>query len=233
MIGVIRCKKREINSDPYTYGELYIDDIVVTVKKEVYQNYFIGDQVEYSFSNHVSLSGIPFHNLTEIKKLSHSNIVFDSTITKQPLSVKEIEYYLKHNSKFFLLIKVAFLSLVMFFAEMYFVARFELEAQMQKSTGKSYFLVAMFVMLFFVNFMILKTVFQLKLKSKVQKMMNFSFNVKLVEFVQDANACSLLYLDSNGTHEVQLTMDQFHQVKNEPVLKLSFLNDELFYSVSK
>jgi hypothetical protein len=64
-------------------------------------------------------------------------------------------------------------------------------------------------------------------------MMNFSFNVKLVEFVQDANACSLLYLDSNGTHEVQLTMDQFHQVKNEPVLKLSFLNDELFYSVSK
>ncbi len=98
MIGVIRCKKREINSDPYTYGELYIDDIVVTVKKEVYQNYFIGDQVEYSFSNHVSFSGIPFHNLTEIKKLSHSNIDIDSTITKHPLSVKEIEYYLKHIS---------------------------------------------------------------------------------------------------------------------------------------
>lgn len=233
MIGVIRCKKREINSDPYTYGELYIDDIVVTVKKEVYQNYNIGDQVDYSFSNHVGFSGIPFHNLTEIKKLSHSNIDFDTTITKKPLSSKEIEFYQKHNSKFFLFIKVAFFSLVLFFAEMYFVARFELDAQMQKSTGKTYFLVAMFVFLYLVNFLILKQVFQIRLKSKIQNMMNFCFQVKLVEFVQDNNECKLFYIDSNGSHDVNITMDDFHRVKNEPVLKLSFLNDELFYSVSK
>jgi hypothetical protein len=176
---------------------------------------------------------VAFYNLIDIQKLAHSKLVIDPSLKTSPCTNKEIDFYLKNYSQFFLFIKVAFLSLVMFFGEMYFVARFDLETQMQKSTGKSYFLVVMFLMLFFTNFMILKTIFQLKLKSKVQKMMNFSFNVKLVEFVQEANTCRMLYLDSNGNNEVQLTMDQFHQVKNEPFLKLSFLNDELFYSVTK
>lgn len=233
MQGMIRCKKRELNGDPYTYGELYIDDIIVTVKKDVYLNHQIGDVVEYDYTNHVSFSGVAFHNLTEIRKISTSTLSLNREVNKSSFTKDELAFYLKNSSRFFLMIKGAFLSLVLFFIEMYFVARFELDIQFQASTGKSYFLLTMFIFLFAFNFMVIRTVLNLKFTADVRKLMSFQYEALVIEFVQDNENCNLYYIDSNGKNDVLITMEQFHQVKNTPILKLSFLNDSLFYSLSK
>ena len=233
MQGMIRCKKRELNSDPYTYGELYIDDIIVTVKKDVYSKYHIGEVVEYDYTDHVSFSGVPFHNLTNIHKLSNSSLKLNHSATKSKFSKDELEFFLKNSSRFFLMIKVALLSLLLFFIEMYFVARFELDLQFQKSTGKSYFLLVMFLAFFTANFIGLRAVFQIKFVNDVRKMMRFQYEVQVIEFVQENDKCTLYYIDANGKNDVLISMDQFHQVKNSPFLKISFLNDALFYSISK
>jgi len=234
MIGMICCKKRELKSDPYTYGELYIDDIIVTVKKDVYLNHHIGDVVEYDYTNHVSFSGVAFHNLTEIRKISTSILSksLNREVNKSSFTKDEMAFYLKNSSRFFMLIKVAFLSLVLFFIEMYFVARFELDIQFQASTGKSYFLLAMFLFLFAINFIFLRTILILKFTADVRKLMTFQYEALVVEFVQDNEYCTFYYIDSNGKNDVLISMEQFHQVKNAPILKLSFLNDSLFYSLS-
>ena len=233
MQGMIRCKKRELNSDPYTYGELYIDDIIVTVKKDVYSKYHIGDVVEYDYTDHVSFSGVAFHNLTDIRKISTSSLSLNREVNKSSFTKDEMAFYLKNSSRFFLMIKVAFLSLVLFFIEMYFVARFELDIQFQASTGKSYFLLTMFIFLFAFNFMVIRTVLNLKFTANVRKLMSYQYEALVIEFVQDNENCTLYYKDSNGKNDVLITMEQFHQVKNTPILKLSFLNDSLFYSLSK
>lgn len=233
MQGMIRCKKRELNSDPYTYGELYIDDIIVTVKKDVYSKYHIGDVVEYDYTDHVSFSGVAFHNLTDIRKISTSSLSLNREVNKSSFTKDEMAFYLKNSSRFFLMIKGAFLSLVLFFIEMYFVARFELDIQFQASTGKSYFLLTMFIFLFAFNFMLIRTVLNLKFTADVRKLMSFQYEALVIEFVQDNENCTLHYKDSNGKNDVLITMEQFHQVKNTPILKLSFLNDSLFYSLSE
>lgn len=233
MKGMIRCKKRELKSDPYTYGELYIDDIIVTVKKDVYSKYHIGDVVEYDYTDHVSFSGVAFHNLTDIRKISTSSLSLNREINKSSFTKDEMAFYLKNSSRFFMMIKGAFLSLVLFFIEMYFVARFELDIQFQASTGKSYFLLTMFISLFAFNFMVIRTALNVKFTANVRKLMSFQYEALVIEFVQDNENCTLYYKDSNGKNDVLISMEQFHQVKNTPILKLSFLNDSLFYSLSK
>ncbi len=231
MIGIITCKKRQLNSDPYTYGELYIHDVVVTVKKVVYDTIKVGDEVEFSYTDHVSFSGVQFHNLTDIKKIGKTNydLDFESSFS---LSQQEKEFFSQNRSKFFFWIKVAFFSLVLFFVEMYFVARFELDLKIQQSTGKSYLLILMFLFLFTLNFLALIPVFNAREKSKLQKLLKFVRRVQVIEFVQASDNCDFYYQDLNGTGNTQITMQDFHKVKNNPVLELSFINNELFYQVS-
>jgi len=231
--GVVLTKKRFSNSPHHTFGDIYINDNVFTVKKSIYDEYQIGDVVEYDYTNHVSFSGVAFHNLTEIRKISTSTLSLNREVNKSSFTKDELAFYLKNSSRFFLMIKGAFLSLVLFFIEMYFVARFELDIQFQASTGKSYFLLTMFIFLFAFNFIVIRTVLNLKFTADVRKLMSFQYEALVIEFVQDNENCNLYYIDSNGKNDVLITMEQFHQVKNTPILKLSFLNDSLFYSLSK
>lgn len=233
MKGQIRCKKRVLNSDPYTYGELYIDNIVVTVKNEVYNAYKIGDIVEYEFTDHVSFSGISFHNLTSIQKLSSEKFILDNNLSSVKMSDDEVDFYLKNQSKFFFWIKVAFNSLVLFFIEMYFVARFELDIRIQQTTGKTYLLVLLFLVFFTFNFFVLSPLMKFRHLSKVRKLLKFQVQVGLIEFVQNQTMCELHYEDSKGYHQVSISMEKFHEIKNEPVLLASFLNNVVFYQIQK
>ncbi len=233
MKGQIRCKKRELNSDSYTYGELYIDNIVVTVKKDVYNLYQIGDVVEYDYTDHVSFSGVAFHNLSSISKVGTEKILTDTYVIASSLTDPEIDFYLKHESKFFFWIKTAFNSLVLFFIEMYFMARFELDVKIQESVGKTYLLVFLFLFFFTINMFVLTPLLKFRNLSKVKKMSKFNYQVKLMEFVQDHSKCELHYEDSKGIHQTLISMDTFHQIKNEPVLIMTFLNNEVLYQVQK
>lgn len=231
MIGIITCKKREINSDPYTYGELYIQDVIVTVQKKVYDTYQVGDEVEFSFTDHVSFSGIKFHNLTEIQKIGTKKFNLGS-VRSLSLNQQEKDFFTQNRSKFFFWIKVAFFSLILFFVEMYFTARFELDLKIQQSTGKSYLLIFMFLFLFTVNFIALIPIFKARENSKIQKLLKFIRTVRVIEFVQNSETCDFYYQDSTGDANTQISMTDFHKIKNNPVLEISFINNELFYQVS-
>ena len=233
MKGMICCKKRELNSDPYTYGELYIDHIVVTVKKEVYNSYQIGDVVDYDYTDHVSFSGVSFHNLTSISKVGTEKILIDNNVVTSKMTDSDVDFYLKHQSNFFFWIKTAFYSLVLFFIEMYFVARFELDVQIQETFGKTYLLVFLFLLFFTINMVVLTPLMKFRHLVKVKRMSKFKYQVKLVEFIQHQSVCQLLYEDSKGVHQTPISMEIFHQIKNSPVLLITFLNNEVIYQVKK
>jgi len=231
MLGTITCKKRELNSDPYTYGELYIHDVVVTVKKAIYDQYQVGDEVDFNYTDHVSFSGVKFHNLSDIKKIGTQNFKIDKSIS-QKLNNHEIDFYINNQSEFFFWIKVSFFSLILFFFEMYFVARFELDLQIQKSTGKNYLLVFLFAFLFTINFLLLIPLFKKRELSRIRNFSKFIRRVKVIEYVQNSDNCDFYFQDSSGTSNTQISMSDFHKVKNNPVLDISFINNELFYELS-
>jgi hypothetical protein len=88
--GIILTKKRISNNPHHTFGEVYIDDKIFTVKKSIYDDYQIGDIVEYSFTDHVSFSGVLFHNLNHINKIGCDSINADSTVITVKANQDEI-----------------------------------------------------------------------------------------------------------------------------------------------
>ena len=150
--GTILTKKRHSNSPDHTYGDLYVNDKVFTVKKSIYDAYQIGDVVEFSYTDHVSFSGVQFHNLSHIEKINHENLIFNSSVKTTLATQDEIQFYDAQTSKFFFWINVGFVSFVFFFVEMYFIARFGIDVEMESVFGKTYFLVIMFLCCFSFNF---------------------------------------------------------------------------------
>ena len=131
---------------------MYIEDIIVSVKKDVYLNHHIGDVVEYDYTNHVSFSGVLFHNLNHINKIGYDSINADSTVITVKANHQEIEFYEAQSSKFFFWINVVFVSFIFFFVEMYFLARFNLDTQLQTVFGTKFFLRITFLIFFVLNF---------------------------------------------------------------------------------
>jgi hypothetical protein len=233
MIGMIRCKKRELKSDPYTYGELYIEDIIVSVKKDVYLNHHIGDVVEYDYTNHVSFSGVLFHNLNHINKIGYDSINADSTVITVKANHQEIEFYDAQSSKFFFWIKVAFMSFLFFFVEMYFLARFDLDSIIQRFFETTSFLPLIFLVFFTLNFVIFSPLLKRRKFQKLKSLEKTTFQAPIVEFIQeqDSDKCFLSYIDKGQMQQLQITMDNFHQIKTHRLVEISLLNHHCFYKI--
>jgi hypothetical protein len=233
MIGMIRCKKRELKSDPYTYGELYIEDIIVSVKKDVYLNHHIGDVVEYDYTNHVSFSGVLFHNLNHINKIGYDSINADSTVITVKANHQEIEFYEAQSSKFFFWINVVFVSFIFFFVEMYFLARFNLDTQLQTVFGTKFFLRITFLIFFVLNFIGFTPLLRKRKFQKLKSLEKTILRTPVIEFVQenDSDICFLSYIDNGQIQKQQITMDIFHKIKTYPLVEISLLNHHCLYKI--
>jgi len=231
--GVVLCKKRNSNSPHYIYGDLYIDDKVFTVKKVVYDAYQIGDNVEYSFTNHVSFSGVLFQNLNHINKKGYDSINADSTVITVKANHQEIEFYDAQDSKFFFWIHVAFVSFLFFFVEMYFLARFELDSIIQRFFETTSFLPLIFLVFFTLNFVIFSPLLKRRKFQKRKSLEKTTFQAPIVEFIQeqDSDKCFLSYIDKGQMQQQQITMEIFHQIKKYQLVELTFLNHHCLYKI--
>jgi hypothetical protein len=231
--GTILCKKRISNNPHHTFGDIYINDKVFTVKKSIYDDYQIGDIVEYSFTDHVSFSGVLFHNLNHINKIGCDSINADSTVLTVKANHQEIEFYEAQSSKFFFWIKVAFMSFVVFFIEMYFLARFELDKHIQSIIGATYFLPMIFFTFFTLNFVFLSPLLRIRKFQKLKSLEKTILRTPVIEFVQenDSDICFLSYIDNGQTQQLQITMDNFHQIKTQRLVEISLLNHHCLYKI--
>ncbi len=231
--GTMLTKKRHSNSPNHTFGDIYINDKVFTVKKSIYDAYQIGDKVEYSFTDHVSFSGVLFHNLNHMNKTGYNTIIPDSKVISAKVNQQEIEFYEAQASKFFFWIKLVFLSFAFFFVEMYFLARFNLDTQLQTVFGVKFFLPIIFLVFFVLNFLgftpLLRQLKFQKLKSLEKTILQFP----VIEFIQeqDSDVCVLFYRDNGQIQQLEITMDNFHQIKRHQLVEITFLNHHCLYNI--
>jgi hypothetical protein len=232
--GTVVTKKRIANSPQHTYGDLYINDKVFTVKKAIYDVFKIGDVVEFSYTDHVSFSGVQFHNLSHIEKINHENLIFNSSVKTTLATPDEIQFYDAQTSRFFFWINVGFVSFVFFFVEMYFIARFGIDVEMESIFGKSYFLVIMFLCCFSFNFMIFTRVLKLRKMKKLQALEKTSVVAEIIEYVQNENAdtCEVFYLFDGQKQQQTISMETYHKIKKNRLVEISFLNHHCFYQLT-
>jgi len=231
--GTIVTKKRISNSPNHTFGDIYLDDKVFTVKKALYDNYNVGDKVDYSYTNHVSFSGVQFHNLTHIEKTGHvSKSQYSNKITVKANHL-EIKFYDAQTSKFFFWINVVFVSFIFFFVEMYFLARFELDKQLETIFGENFFLAITFFVFFVLNFIGFTPLLRLRKFKKLMSLEKTILKTQAIEFVQenDSDVCFLSYMDNGQIQQQQITMDIFHKIKTSPMIEISLLNHFCLYKI--
>ena len=231
--GVVLTKKRFSNSPHHTFGDIYINDKVFTVKKSIYDEYQIGDKVEYSFTDHVSFSGVLFHNLNHMNKTGYNTMIPDSKVISAKVNQQEIEFYEAQASKFFFWIKVAFVSFIFFFVEMYFLARFNLDTQLQSFFGAKFFLPIIFLVFFVLNFIVFTPLLRQRKFQKLKSLEKTSFQFPVIEFIQeyDSDVCVLSYLDNGQIQHLEITMDNFHQIKRHQLVEITFLNHHCLYNI--
>ena len=231
--GVVLTKKRFSNSPHHTFGDIYINDKVFTVKKSIYDAYQIGDKVEYSFTDHVSFSGVLFHNLNHMNKTGYNTMIPDSKVISAKVNQQEIEFYEAQASKFFFWIKVAFVSFIFFFVEMYFLARFNLDTQLQSFFGAKFFLPIIFLVFFVLNFIVFTPLLRQRKFQKLKSLEKTSFQFPVIEFIQeyDSDVCVLSYLDNGQIQHLEITMDNFHQIKRHQLVEITFLNHHCLYNI--
>lgn len=231
--GTVLTKKRIENSPHHIFGDLYINDKVFTVKKSIYDAYQIGDVVAFSYTNHVSFSGVHFHNLSHIEKINHETLISNSSVKTTLATQDEIKFYDSQTSKFFFWINVGFVSFVFFFVEMYFIARFEFDVLLQQFLGKTYFLVFIFLIFYTSNFLFVTQLFKRRKFQKLKSLEKTTFQILAVEFIQeqDTSNCNLTYIDKGQSHNLSITMDVFHKIKKHPLLEISFLNHTCFFQL--
>lgn len=231
--GTILTKKRHSNSPNNTFGDVYIDDKVFTVKKSVYEKYHVGDIVDYSYTNHVSFSGVQFHNLSHIEKTNQVPIVADLTKIVVKANQQEIEFYDNQTSKFFFWINVVFVSFIFFFVEMYFLARFNLDTQLQTVIGAKFFLPKIFLVFFVLNFLCFNPLLRKRKFQKLKSLEKTILKTQAIEFVQenDSDVCFISYLEYGQKQQQQITMDIFHKIKTYPLIEIAFLNHHCLYNI--
>jgi hypothetical protein len=231
--GTILTKKRHSNSPNHTFGEVYIDDKVFTVKKSVYEKYHVGDVVDYSYTNHVSFSGVQFHNLIDINLTERNSVKVESKKVVVDADHLEIKFYDAQTSKFFFWINVVFVSFIIFFVEMYFLARFNLDTQFQTVIGAKFFLPKIFFIFFTMNFISFTPLLR---KRKFKKLMSLEKTIlqfPVIEFIQeqDSDVCVLFYRDNSQIQQLEITMDNFHQIKRHQLVEITFLNHHSLYNI--
>ncbi len=231
--GVVLTKKRFSNSPHHTFGDIYINDKVFTVKKSIYDEYQIGDKVEYSFTDHVSFSGVLFHNLNHMNKTGCNTMIPDAKVISAKVNQQEIEFYEAQASKFFFWIKVAFVSFIFFFVEMYFLARFNLDTQLQSFFGAKFFLPIIFLVFFVLNFIVFTPLLRQRKFQKLKSLEKTIFQFPVIEFIQeyDSDVCVLSYLDNGQIQHLKITMDNFHQIKRHQLVEITFLNHHCLYNI--
>ena len=231
--GTILCKKRISNNPHHTFGDIYINDNIFTVKKSIYDDYQIGDIVEYSFTDHVSFSGVLFHNLNHINKIGCDSINADSTVITVKANQDEIRFYDAQTSKFFFWINVVFVSFIFFFVEMYFLARFNLDTQLQTVFGTKFFLRITFLIFFVLNFTGFTPLLRKRKFQKLKSLEKTILRTPVIEFVQenDSDICFLSYIDNGQIQKQQITMDIFHKIKTYPLVEISLLNHHCLYKI--
>ncbi len=231
--GVVLTKKRFSNSPHHTFGDIYINDKVFTVKKSIYDEYQIGDKVEYSFTDHVSFSGVLFHNLNHMNKTGYNTMIPDAKVISAKVNQQEIEFYEAQASKFFFWIKVAFVSFIFFFVEMYFLARFNLDTQLQSFFGAKFFLPIIFLVFFVLNFIVFTPLLRQRKFQKLKSLEKTIFQFPVIEFIQeyDSDVCVLSYLDNGQIQHLKITMDNFHQIKRHQLVEVTFLNHHCLYNI--
>ena len=231
--GVVLTKKRFSNSPHHTFGDIYINDKVFTVKKSIYDEYQIGDKVEYSFTDHVSFSGVLFHNLNHMNKTGYNTMIPDAKVISAKVNQQEIEFYEAQASKFFFWIKVAFVSFIFFFVEMYFLARFNLDTQLQSFFGAKFFLPIIFLVFFVLNFIVFTPLLRQRKFQKLKSLEKTIFQFPVIEFIQeyDSDVCVLSYLDNGQIQHLEITMDNFHQIKRHQLVEITFLNHHCLYNI--
>jgi len=231
--GVVLTKKRFSNSPHHTFGDIYINDKVFTVKKSIYDEYQIGDKVEYSFTDHVSFSGVLFHNLNHMNKTGYNTMIPDAKVISAKVNQQEIEFYEAQASKFFFWIKVAFVSFIFFFVEMYFLARFNLDTQLQSFFGAKFFLPIIFLVFFVLNFIVFTPLLRQRKFQKLKSLEKTIFQFPVIEFIQeyDSDVCILSYLDNGQIQHLKITMDNFHQIKRHQLVEITFLNHHCLYNI--
>jgi hypothetical protein len=231
--GTILTKKRHSNSPNHTFGDIYINDKVFTVKKSIYDAYQIGDKVEYSFTDHVSFSGVLFHNLNHMNKTGYNTMIPDSKVISAKVNQQEIEFYVAQASKFFFWIKMAFVSFIFFFVEMYFLARFNLDTQLQSFFGAKFFLPIIFLVFFVLNFIVFTPLLRQRKFQKLKSLEKTILQFPVIEFIQeyDSDVCVLSYLDNGQIQHLVITMDNFHQIKRHQLVEITFLNHHCLYNI--
>ena len=231
--GVVLTKKRFSNSPHHTFGDIYINDKVFTVKKSIYDEYQIGDKVQYSFTDHVSFSGVLFHNLNHMNKTGYNTMIPDAKVISAKVNQQEIEFYEAQASKFFFWIKVAFVSFIFFFVEMYFLARFNLDTQLQSFFGAKFFLPIIFLVFFVLNFIVFTPLLRQRKFQKLKSLEKTIFQFPVIEFIQeyDSDVCILSYLDNGQIQHLKITMDNFHQIKRHQLVEITFLNHHCLYNI--
>ena len=231
--GVVLTKKRFSNSPHHTFGDIYINDKVFTVKKSIYDEYQIGDKVEYSFTDHVGFSGVLFHNLNHMNKTGYNTMIPDAKVISAKVNQQEIEFYEAQASKFFFWIKVAFVSFIFFFVEMYFLARFNLDTQLQSFFGAKFFLPIIFLVFFVLNFIVFTPLLRQRKFQKLKSLEKTIFQFPVIEFIQeyDSDVCVLSYLDNGQIQHLKITMDNFHQIKRHQLVEVTFLNHHCLYNI--
>ena len=231
--GSIICKKRISNNPHHTFGDIYINDKVFTVKKSIYDTYQIGDKVEYSFTDHVSFSGVLFHNLNHMNKTGYNTIIPNSKVISAKVNQQEIEFYDNQTSKFFFWIKVAFVSFIFFFVEMYFLARFNLDTQLQTVFGAKFFLPKIFLVFFVLNFICFTPLLRKRKFQKLKSLEKTILQFQVIEFIQeqDSDVCVLSYRDNGQIQQLEITMDNFHQIKRHQLVEITFLNHHCLFNI--
>ena len=231
--GIILTKKRHSNSPDHTFGDVYINDKVFTVKKLVYDNYHVGDKVDYSYTDHVSFSGVQFHNLIDISLTERNSVKVESNKVVVNADHLEIKFYDAQTSKFFFWINVVFLSFVFFFVEMYFLARFNLDTQLQTVIGTKFFLPIIFFIFFSINFIGFTPLLRLRKFKKLMSLEKTLIRTQAIEFVQenDSDVCFVSYFDNGQIQQQQITMDIFHKIKTYPLIEISLLNNHSLYQI--
>lgn len=231
--GTILTKKRHSNSPNHTFGDVYIDDKVFTVKKSVYEKYHVGDIVDYSYTDHVSFSGVQFHNLIDFNLTERNFVKVESKKVLVDADHLEIKFYDAQTSNFFFWIKISFLSFAFFFVEMYFLARFNLDTQFQTVIGAKFFLPKIFFIFFTLNFISFTPLLRKRKFKKLMSLEKTLIRTQVIEFIQenDSDVCFVSYIDNGQIQQQQITMDIFHKIKTYPLIEISLLNNHCFYKV--
>ena len=116
---------------------------------------------------------------------------------------------------------------------MYFLARFNLDTQLQCFFGANLFLPVTFLVFFILNFVGFTPLLRKRKFKKLMSLEKTLLRTQAIEFVQenDSDVCFVSYIDNGQIQQQQITMDIFHKIKTYPLIEISLLNNHCLYKI--